>query len=279
MSIARRTTEAPIYDSSQRRARVLEELTALFQFRDLLAQLVARNIKTRYKRSVLGVAWTMLNPLLTMAVLAIVFSNLFRLTLPFFPVYVLSGLVVWSFFSQTTTSIMHELIWGGSLIHRIYVPKTVFAGSALGTGLVNIAIALVPLALIMIVSGAPLSPALLFLPVPLALLALYTLGVGLLLSILAIRFGDVVDMYQILLMAWMYLTPIMYPPEIIPDHLQWVLAVNPVYYMLQAFRAPILHGTLPDASLLGACVAIALVFGSVGLWVFASNADDIAYHV
>ncbi len=112
----------PTYDSAVRRSPFLREIVELVRFRDLLGLLIGRTNKTRYRRSALGVTWTLLNPLLNMAVLTFAFSHLFRFDLPRYPVYVLTGLIAWNFFSQTTTHAMNTLIWGGSLLARIYLP-------------------------------------------------------------------------------------------------------------------------------------------------------------
>lgn len=279
MNAGDRPWGATVYDSARRRTLLVDDLRELYGYRDLLVQLIARNIKTRYKRSVLGIAWTMLNPLLTMAVLAVVFSALFVTTVDHYPVYVLTGIIVWTFFAQTTSAIMSELIWGGSLMHRVYMPRTVFAVSALGTALVNLLLSLVPLLLIMLASGAALSPALLFLPVPILLLALFALGLGLALSTLALQFGDVLEMYQILLTAWMYFTPVMYPIEIIPLSYRWAMFMNPMYYMLELFRLPVMDGRLPDAQQIAIATAIAVVTFIGGLWFFSARADEIAYRI
>src|SRR5205085_12479393 len=112
---------------------------------------------------------------------------------------------------------MSELIWGGSIMNRIYVPRAVFAVSALGTGLVNLVLSMVPLGLIMFVTGVPIKIWILFVPVPIILLSMFALGIGLFLSTLASYFADVLDMFQIILTTWMYLTPIIYPREVIPE--------------------------------------------------------------
>lgn len=189
-----------IYDSSERPAPFIDELVQLFRYKNLLRELVARDIKTRYKRSVLGVAWTMLHPLLTMLVLTLIFSNLFRFSVENYAIYVLSGLLIWNFFAVSTMHAMTQLAWGGSLLSRIYLPKAVFAVSSIGTGLVNLGLALVPLILITVVSGLQLSPALLIWPVPIALTAIFALGVGLFLSTLAVYYTDVINMFEILLL-------------------------------------------------------------------------------
>src|SRR5438093_12357629 len=113
----------PIYDSARRPLPFWEELCEAWRYRDMVVQLVARDMKVRYKRSVLGIAWTMLNPLMMMVVLTLVFSHLFRVTLPHYPIYVLSAMVLWNFFAQSTTVAMSQLVWGGALLPRIYMPR------------------------------------------------------------------------------------------------------------------------------------------------------------
>ena len=274
-----KSQEIPIYDSARRGVPFVEEFVELIRYRDLVLQLVSRNIKMRYKRSVLGVAWTMLNPLLMMIVLAMVFSHIFRFTVENYLIYVLSGLLFWNFFAQTTNSAMSELVWGGSLLTRIYVPRAVFAASALGTGLVNLLLSIVPLMLIMLATGVPIRPAMLFLPVPILLTAAFALGLGLLLSTLAVYFTDVVEMYVIALAAWMYLTPVIYPLEIIPENLRWLFKLNPLFHLLELFRAPIYAGWLAGPKTLAAAGLVAIVSLLIGWWFFTKRADDFAYRV
>lgn len=268
-----------VYDSAQRPPAFWEELTALWAYRDLVRQLVARDIKVRYKRSVLGVAWTMLNPLLMMGVLTLVFSHLFRFDLPHYPVYLLAGTMLWNFFAQTTTQMMQQLVWGGALLNRIYVPRTVFAISALGSGLVNLGLGLVPLGLIMAATGAPFTPALAFLPVAILLAAAFTLGVGLLLSSLAVVFPDIIEMYQVLLTAWYFLTPVIYPSRILPEPYATWLKLNPMHHLLAAFRGPIHGGVVPSAKSLAASAALAAGILLFGWLVFTARADKIIYRL
>jgi len=214
-------TSVPIYDSSRRGVRAFEELRELFNYRNLVLQLARRDILTRYKRSALGVGWTMINPLGMMLIMTVAFSRVFS-SVPGYPAYVLSGLIVWLCFSQTTTASMVNLVWGGGLLHRIYLPRTSFAVAAIMTGLVNLTLSLVPLLLVILIIGLPITGAILFLPVPMFLLAAFSLGVGLLLSTIAVYFPDVAEMYQIFLTAWMYLTPIFYPESILPENIAWL---------------------------------------------------------
>lgn len=266
-----------IYDSSRRGNSALEELRGVFQYRDLIFQLIRRDIVARYKRSVLGVAWTMLQPLGMMVVMTLVFSRLFH-QIQGYPAYVLSGLITWTFFSQTTTAAIHQMVWGGALLNRIYLPRTSFSISAIGTGLVNLAISIIPLVAIVLVLRLPLTVNILFIPISMLLLASFALGVGLLLSTLAVNFPDVSEMYQIILMAWMYFTPVIYPETMIPPEYQhWMFTLNPMYHLVKLFRAPIYEGRLPDPQSLLIGTVISLVTLVVGWIVFSRAADRFAY--
>lgn len=266
-----------IYDSAKRGSPALEELRGIFQYRDLIYQLVRRDIVTRYKRSALGIAWTMLQPLGMMVIMTIVFSNLFQ-SVKGYPTYILSGLVAWTFFAQTTTATIHQVVWGGTLFRRIYLPHTSFAVSAISTGVVNLALSLIPLIVIMLVTGMSLQWSVLFIPVAMVLLAAFALGVGLILSALGVYFPDVVEMYQIVLVAWMYLTPIIYPEEILPVAYRfWVTNLNPMYHMIRIFRKPLYDGILPTWSEIAIAGIIALSTLTIGWLFFSNKADEFAY--
>lgn len=272
------TNSFPIYDSSARKSPALDEFRELWRYRNLVYQLVRRDIVTRYKRSVLGIAWTMLNPLGMTIVLSIVFSQVFGAK-GSYPVYVLSGLMPWTFFAQATNACMVGLVWGGNLLKRIYIPRTVFAVSAIGTGLVNMILSLVPLLAVMLFYDVPLKPAALFLPVPILFLAMFSLGLGLLLSSIAIHFADVAEMYQIILTAWMYLSPVIYTIEFIPEQWMWLVRINPMYYLINLFRAFIYEGRFPSLGEYLVSGGIALAMLLVGWLLFARRADEFAYRV
>lgn len=278
MPIAAPSTAA-VYDSSVRPSPALAEVFELLRYRDLLKLLVAKIIKTRYKRSMLGVAWTLLNPLLSMAVMTVAFSAVFKGSVASYPVYVLTGLLWWNFFTQTTTYAMSSLVWGGGLLKRVYVPRTIFAVSSVAHGVINLAFSLATLAAIMLLVGHPFHATWWFLPVPVALLALFSLGVALFMSTLAVFFVDVVDIFQVVLQAWFFLTPIIYPPDIFPAQYAWFLRVNPVYHLLETFRAPILHGTLPEPASLAVAAGSSLFILALGWWIFTRKADEFAYRL
>ncbi len=269
------------YDSASRGSPPKEELREVFHYRNLILQLTRRDVMTRYKRSVLGIAWTMLNPLGIMVVLTIAFSHIFRFDTEFgYPAYVLSGLLAWNFFSQTTTAAMVNLVWGGGLLHRIYIPRTSFALAAIATGLVNLTLALIPLILINAITGVPIRATVLFLPIPMLLLAAFALGVGLLISTFAVYYPDVAEMYGIAMYGWMYLTPVIYPITILPENYRfWITHLNPMYYFLEIYRAPIYYGKLPTLDVLIPAILIAVFSLIVGWIVFTNKADEFSYRI
>ena len=268
-----------IYDSAQRRSPSIEEARQAYRYRNLILQLARRDILTRYKRSVLGVAWTMLNPLGTMLILSIVFYQAFGENQRSYPVFVLSGLIVWNFFSQTSNASTVNLVWGGSLLRRIYVPRTVFALAATATGLLNLLLALIPLGLVMLITGVPLRPALLFLPVAILFLVMFALGVGLFVSAIAIFFADVAEMYGIILTAWFYLTPIIYNVTIIPKQFLFIYKLNPMLYLVNLFRMPVYYGQFPSLNEILISGSIAAISLAVGWIFFAHRSDEFAYRV
>lgn len=277
MSGFRLNLDSEVYDSTNQGWLALEELRGIITYRDLIQQLIRRDVITRYKRSALGFAWTMLNPLGTMLILTLVFSNLFQ-NVRGYSTYILCGLIAWNFFSQSTTASLSQNVWGGSLLHRIYVPRTAFTVAAIGTGLVNLLLSIVPLVIIMVITGQTLHISLTFLPISILILACFTLGIALIFSTLALYFPDVVEMYHIALTAWMYLTPIIYPVEILPNKLHfWLLKMNPMYYLVEIFRQPVYEGVFPRLSVLVPGGLIAVFTLILGWLLFSWKANEFTY--
>jgi len=267
------------YDSQQRKSPALEEFLDSIKYRDLIYQFTRRDIVARYKRSMLGILWTMLQPLGMMVVMSIVFSALFH-QVDGYVAYVLSGLVAWTFFSQTTTAAIHQIVWGGVLIRRIYIPATSFSISSIGTGLVNLLLSLIPLSAIILIVGRPVTWAVLFLPIPILFLTAFALGISLILSTMTVYFPDVREMFTIILQAWMYLTPIVYPADILPETYRfWMLHLNPMYYMITMFRVPIYEGVFPSLSVILPSALISLTTLLIGWIYFSNKADEFAYKV
>ena len=269
----------PVYDSARTRSRAIEELVEAWRYRNLIVQLVRRDVLTRYKRSVLGVAWTMLNPLGMMLVLTVAFSQIFG-GVRAYPAYVLSGLVAWNYFAQVTAAAMNQMVWGGALLNKIYIPRTVFVLSSIGTGLVNLVLSTVPLVAVMLITGVPLRWSVLFLPVPMLLLSLFAMGISLIISTWAVYFPDVAEMYQIVLTAWLYLTPIIYPEDIVPvAYRQALFTFNPMYHLVTLFRKPLYEGVVPGLQEGGWASLATFLVAALGWWVFTRKSDEFAYRI
>jgi ABC-type polysaccharide/polyol phosphate export permease len=279
LSSTRSQTAEPIYDSSRKRSAAIEELEEIFRYRNLVLQFTRRDILTRYKRSVLGIAWTMLTPLGTMLILTIVFSNAFKISMPGYAAYVLNGLIAWTFFSQTTHAATVHLVWGGALLNRIYVPRTVFAVSAVATGMLNLTISLIPLMIVTLIVGLPIRWTALLIPIPMLFLAMFAMGIGLCLSAIAIYFADVTEMYQILLTAWLYLSPVIWTEEQLPPSVSVFVRLNPMYYLINLFRIPIYEGRVPTLTEIAIPAVISIITLLVGWIYFSSRADEFAYRV
>ncbi len=256
-------------------------MTQIYQYRDLVWALVARELKVRYRRSAIGFVWTMLQPLLMMLVLHTVFSAIFRFNLEFgnYPVYALAGLLFWNFFSQSIVASMNSLRGNAGLLQKLPLPKAVFPVATVISGVINLVFALIPLLGLLLVTGHPITPALFFLPVSIFLVALFTLGAGLLLAPLAVFFSDVVELIGVVLSLVMYLTPIIYPKDIVPENLRWVVQYNPVRSILEVFRDPIYQGEIPPLSHLSVCAGISILVFVLGVVAFRRSSDRIPFYI
>jgi homopolymeric O-antigen transport system permease protein len=271
------TIALPIYDSAHREPRSIEELKSLWTYRSLVVELVIRDIKVRYKRSVLGIFWTMLVPLLNMVALTAVFSALLKNQIQNYPVYFMTGSLFWGFFAQSTSNAASQTHDSNEMAKRIYIPRSVFVVAAIGVGLVNLALSIVPLVVILIATGFPLHATWWFLPVSVMIETLFAAGVGFILFTIASRFSDVREMYIVLIQTWFFLTPIVYHPSIVPPRFRIALWANPLYYLLQTFRRPIYDGVIPDLQFLAASAGLALGTLFVGWVYFCNRSDRFAY--
>lgn len=223
----------------------LRTLRELLSYGEVLQELVKRELKVRYKRSFLGLLWTMLNPLLMMAITTVVFSNIFRSNIQNFPIYMLSGYVTWAFFSQATSAAASSVLDNSGLTRKIYVPSSLFPMASILSACVNLLISFIPLSLLMLLTNSNFSLALLILPLCVVPIVAFAYGIGLFLAASSVFFHDTLYTYQVLLTAWMYLTPIFYPRDIVPQQFETLFELNPLYHFVEIVRAPIYYGTLP----------------------------------
>ena len=195
------------------------------KFQPLLSELVARDIKIKYRRSVLGVLWTLLNPLCMMIILSIVFSSIFKFDVENFPLYVLSGQVIFNFFNDSTTSSMSAIISSASLIKKVYVPKYLFVLSRVMSSFINLMASFTALLLVMVATRAELHWTVFLSVIPLAMVVLFSFGVGMFLAAITVRFRDVIHLYSVFTTGLLYLTPVIYPMAALPSVFSVLLGI------------------------------------------------------
>lgn len=267
------------YDSAHRRPPLVQEARNLAAFRGLLRLLVVRDLTLRYKRSLLGVWWTLLNPLLTTAVLFMVFSQLFRFRVPGhvpFIVYLLGGVILVNFFSQGVTTVSASLVSSAGILTKVYVPPEVFASSAGVAAAVNFLLSLVPLLVIQLFTGVGIPLTVLLVPLPVvAMLALIT-GAGLLVATAAIRFSDALDLVAIFVLLLGYLTPTFYPLSVVPAHFRPFIYANPLFSYVEVFRDLVYGGTLGPAWNWAVMLGTGAAVLGLGTWVFSRKWSTLA---
>ena len=257
----------------------------------LLKQLVSRDFKVKYKRSVLGVLWSLLYPVLMMSVMAVVFSNVFKFNTEgtSYLVYLMSGLVMFNYFSEASNLSMSSVVGNFSLINKVYIPKYIFPLSKCLVVGINFLLTLIPLYAVIIVEmfrhpeyGMVFSFKHFLLPYSYVCLFLFTLGMGLLLSAVSVFLRDMFYIYGIIITIWTYLTPIMYPLNdtvISNSLLRTVMKLNPLYQYVNFSRQIILYNQIPSAMCFLACIASALAVLLIGVTVFRKTQDKFIYYV
>ncbi len=265
------------YDSDKARLPFLFEISEFWRYRFLFWNLVMRDLKVRYKRSLLGVVWAMLNPLLTMLVLVLVFSYLFRFNVENYPIFVLSGLVIWSLFAQGTTFAMNSILENSGVLKKIYIPSSVFVTSAVGSSVMSLLFSFIPLLILSVMTGVKAQVSWLLLPFPILQVAIFTLGIGSILAALVVFFNDVVHIYSVLISMYFYLTPIIYPMDILPDQIQTLQQFNPMFHYVALLRALLLNSPLPDLRMIGLSTLAAILALFAGWALFTRLSDQFAY--
>ena len=246
---------------------------------NLLHELVLRDIKKKYRRSVLGIFWSILNPVLIMLITSFVFSHLFRFEIQDYPLYLITGQVMFNFYSEATNFAMGSIIENGGLIKKTYVPKYLFTISRVMSSLVNLALTLPAVLFIAVVTGNPLSWHFLLCLLPLSALFLFCSGVGLFLAAVTVFFRDIYHLYGVVLAALSYATPTFYPLTIIPEQYRYVMYFNPLTYYLDAFRDCVYLDAVPQVKGLLMCFLIAGLALLIGTWTFRKCQNKFILYV
>ncbi|MCR4633424.1 MAG: ABC transporter permease [Erysipelotrichaceae bacterium] len=254
-------------------------IAAMYRYQFLISQLVIRDFKSKYKRSILGVFWSFLNPLLTMTVQFLVFSTFFSSDTQNYPVYLLSGVVCFSFFNECTTMCLSSISGNARLITKVYIPKYIFPLARTISSAINLGISLVPLLLASLILGVAIRPQAILFFYFLACLIIFSLGIGLFLSALMVFFRDIQFLWTVLTQIWMYATPIFYPAEIIPDKYKFIVRFNPLYHFIGNCRTCLINGISPEPRAYIFCLMFAILSLSIGAYTFKKTQDKFALYL
>lgn len=234
----------------------------------LLKQLVKRDLTSKYKDSVLGIAWSFLNPLLIMIVFTAIFSMLFGRQIENYPVYFLSGRVIYDFYKSATQGAMRSVKGNASILKKIYVPKYMFTISKVCYEFINFLISFIILFGVMLVTGAQFHVTTIFAVIPLFFLVVLIFGIGLILAVGNTYFTDVEHLYSVFALILMYASALFYPMEIVPVTVQKIFTLNPVYCAIASFRECVIYGLFPDISTLTYLAVFAFTTLGIGILLF-----------
>ena len=250
------------------------------KYKFLLYQLLIRDIKNKYRKSILGVFWSFLEPLLTMIVLTIIFYTIFKgFGVENYPMYLLTGRLMFTFFSGGTSAAMRSIRGSAGILKTVYVPKYIYPLSTILSNFVTFLLSLVVLFLVMAATNAPFTIYIIFTCLPILALLLFTIGVGLIVGTVNVFFRDLEHLYGVFLTLLMYATPIFYPPQIVPESFRFIQDYNPIYAVISCCRSAFLYGELYDPHQLLFAMASAIVTLVIGVALFYKYQDKFILHI
>src|SRR5438270_1523618 len=258
---------------------MLELLLETYRQRELIWALALKELKIRYKRSVLGFLWALLNPMLLMLVLTVVFSTIMAINIPHYAIFLLSVLLPWTFFAQSLAYAAESIVGNGDLIKKVRVAKLVFPIAAVVSNMINLLLSLIPLALVVLIMRHPFHLTWLYLPVPLLALTIFTVGATFFFAAANVYYRDVAHILQIVLQVWFYVTPIIFSEEFFPAKYRWIFKLNPLVYVLHGFRLSVYYGLLPELRSVAASFICALCALLIGYTIFSKYQDDFVFYV
>ena len=268
------------YRTRQGKFTIITLICAIWKrYHFLIEQLVSRDFKVKYKRSVLGYCWSFLNPLLTVMVQYFVFSTVFRFDIENFPVYLLAGNIIFSFFTESVAQGLMSIVGNSSLITKVYVPKYIYPVTKVMSTAINLFISIIPLLLVVLITGERINFTILLLPYALMCLLIFCLGIVLALSAINVFFRDVQYLWNIVSLIWMYATPIFYPADIIPENLRFIQTVNPIYQIITFIRTILMDGVSPSPQVYLNCLIGAVISLFIGTFIFKKTQNKFALYI
>jgi ABC-type polysaccharide/polyol phosphate export permease len=256
-----------------------KQLKELFAFRELLLNLVINELKLRYRNSLLGFLWTILNPLFYLLILAVVFSKIIRFEIENYTIFLFAGLTSWLMIQQTITTATASIVNNQALIRRVYVPKMVFPLSNVIARYIDHLILTAILLIFMVFFKAPFTWRLLLVPVVILMHFFFSLGLSLLAAVADIKIRDVQHIVSIIFQALFYITPIIYSADILPAKYRPLFLANPFYYFVESFRFPVYRGALPPWDIALAAVGLTVLSFGAGFWIFSRKEKYFVFHL
>jgi ABC-type polysaccharide/polyol phosphate export permease len=249
--------------------RLGEMLSEQIEYRELLIQLTQRDLLLRYRQTVIGLGWAALMPVVNTAVFSIIFVRVTQIDTPApYPLFAYTGFLVWNFFASSVRFSMSSLTGNANLVQKVYFPREIFPFSAVLVGLVDLLVGSVVLAALMAYYDYTVTPALLFLPIVLAVGVAFTAGIALLLAMSNLFYRDIKYLFEVVIMAWMFATSVAYPVQSVDGFLGILLSVNPMTQIIEAYRAVVLYGHLPAAAPFATTAFVSVVVLMVGWHLF-----------
>jgi len=258
---------------------VRELLRDTYRYRELIWALAMKELRVRYKRSVLGFLWALLNPALLMIVLTLVFGTIMRFAIPHYSIFLLSMLLPWTFFSQCLAYSVESIVSNGELIKKVRVAKLVFPTAAVVSNAINFVLSLIPLMILIAIMRFPIHWTWIYLPIPTIALFLFTLGTAFFFATINVFYRDVSHIVQIILSAWFYFSPVIYSLDFIPTKYRWLFHLNPMLYVLNGFRLSVYYGLLPTARSAGMSMACGIGALALGFGIFRRYQNSFVYYV
>ena len=258
---------------------MIELFRETYRFRELIWALALKELRVRYKRSVLGFLWALLNPALLMLVMTLVFGTIMRFAIPHYAIFLLSVLLPWTFFTQSLAYSVESIVGNAELLKKVYVAKLVFPLAAVLSNIINFLLSLIPLLVLIFALRFPFYWTWIYIPIAMISLVLFTLGACFFFATANVFYRDVSHIIQIILSAWFYFTPVIYSLDLIPQKYRWLFHLNPMVYVLNGFRLGIYYGTLPSLQSAGMALLCGVLALVIGFYFFRRYQNTFVYYV
>ena len=253
----------------------MKKSESLKQYFFVLRQLVSRELKRKYARSYLGILWSVLNPMLSMAVLSMIFSTMFKKSIQNFPIYYLTGLIIWQLFSTATSTSITTLVDNRQLLLKVKLSKETFVLARVFTAVANFGYTFIAYIIMLFVFKIKFNPYMLLLPIDVIFLTLFSIGMAYILCTCYVFFADINHLYSVVLTLWMYMSAIFYPIDSVPVSMQLIIGYNPMFSYINFARDCVLNAKLPDVTDFTQIAAWGIVSFAIGTYVFKKNENKV----